>query len=183
MTTALLIVDIQNDYFPGGKMELENSIQAAKMASKILAYFRQSQLPRVHVQHIASYSGAPFFVAGTNGVEINEKVKPVGDELIIQKHFPNSFRETQLLDHLKKENVDNLVIAGMMTNICVDATVRAAFDNGFKTTVLSDACANRSLSFQGIQISAQHVHAAFMASFTPIYAKILTVDEYLSSAK
>jgi nicotinamidase-related amidase len=182
MNTALMLVDIQNDYFLGGKMELEGSIQAGRQAGKILAYFREKRLPRIHVQHVSLHSGASFFVAGTPGVEIHESVKPVGAEVVIQKHFPNSFRDTPLLDHLKANNIDSLVISGMMTNMCVDATVRAAFDYGFKSIVLSDACANRSLFYQALEIPAQYVHGAFLASLAPIYAKILTVDEYLSQA-
>ena len=182
MTTALLLVDIQYDYFPGGKMELEGSAQAGYQAGKILDYFRQKKLPRIHVQHVSAYPGAPFFVAGTPGVEIHESVKPVDGEAVFQKHFPNSFRDTPLLDHLKTNDIDSLVISGMMTNMCVDATVRAAFDYGFKSTVLSDACANRSLSYQALEIPAQYVHAAFLASLSPIYARILTVDEYISQS-
>lgn len=182
MTTALLLVDIQNDYFPGGKMELEGSTQAGHNAGKILAYFRQKKLPRIHVQHVSAYPDAPFFVAGTPGVEIHDSVKPVEDEVVIQKHFPNSFRDTPLLDHLRTNNIDSLVIGGMMTNMCVDATVRAAVDYGFKSIVLSDACANRSLSYQALEIPAQYVHAAFLASLSSIYGKILTVDEYISQA-
>jgi nicotinamidase-related amidase len=67
--------------------------------------------------------------------------------------------------------------------MCVDSTVRAAFDYEFKSIVLSDACANRSLLYRDIEIPAVYVHAAFIASFIPIYAKVLTVDEYLSQSK
>ncbi len=183
MTTALVIIDIQNDYFPGGKMELEGSTQAGHKAGKILAYFRENELPRIHVQHVSSRPDASFFVAETPGVQIHESVKPIEGEIVIQKHFPNSFRDTPLLDHLRANNIDRLVISGMMTNMCVDATVRAAFDHGFKSIVLSDTCANRSLSYQALEIPAQYVHAAFLASLSPIYAKILTVDEFISQAK
>jgi nicotinamidase-related amidase len=183
MTEALVLIDIQNDYFPGGKMELEGSIEAGHKAGKVLAYFRENKLPLIHVQHISSRPGAAFFIAGTPGIEIHESVKPAEGEFILQKHFPNSFRDTRLLEHLRTKNIDSLVITGMMTNMCVDSTVRAAFDYGFKSVVLSDACANRSLSFNDVKIPAAHVHAAFIASFTSIYAKVLTVDEYLSQSK
>ena len=103
MTTALVLVDIQNDYFPGGKMELEGSVHAGHKAGKILAYFRENGLPRIHVQHVSLNPDAPFFVAGTPGVEIHDSVKPVEGEVVFQKHFPNSFRNTPLLDHLKRK--------------------------------------------------------------------------------
>lgn len=182
MTTALLLVDIQNDYFPGGKMELEGSPQAGHKAGKILTYFRENGMQRIHLQHVSSRPDATFFVAGTPGVEIHDSVKPLAGEVVIQKHFPNSFRDTSLLEHLRANNINSLAISGMMTNMCVDATVRAAFDYGFKSIVLSDTCANRSLSYQALEIPAQYVHAAFLASLSSIYAKILTVDEYISQA-
>ena len=183
MTEALILIDIQNDYFPGGRMELEGSIEAGHKAGKILAYFRENKLPLIHVQHISSRPGATFFIAGTPGIEIHESVKPAEGELILQKNFPNSFRNTSLLEHLRAKNIDSLVITGMMTNMCVDATVRAAFDYEFKSIVLSDACANKSLLYNDIEVPAAHVHAAFIASFSQVYAKVLTVDEYLSQAK
>jgi len=180
VTQALLIIDIQNDYFPGGKMELEGSTEAGHKAGRILAHFREKGLPRIHVQHISLRPGATFFLPGTPGIEIHESVRPAEGEFILRKHFPNSFRETSLLERLTANNIDSLVIAGMMTNMCVDATVRAAFDCGFKCIVLSDACANRSLSYKGFEIPAHYVHAAFISSFIPVYAEVLTVDEYLS---
>jgi nicotinamidase-related amidase len=180
MTEALILIDLQNDYFPGGRMELEGSIEAGHKAGKILAYFRENRLPLIHVQHISSRPGATFLEAGTPGIEIHESVKPAEGELIVRKHFPNSFRNTSLLEHLRAKNIDSLIITGMMTNMCVDATVRAAFDYEFKSIVLSDACANRSLLYKDIEIPAAYVHAAFIASLIPIYAKVLTVDEYLS---
>src|SRR5687768_16482807 len=106
MSVGLILIDIQNDYFPGGKMELEGSEQAARVAARILNFFREQKLPLVHIQHLANHSGATFFLPNTPGVEIRSDVKPLSGETVIQKHFPNSFRETPLLDHLRKNNID-----------------------------------------------------------------------------
>jgi nicotinamidase-related amidase len=182
MKTALILIDIQNDYFPGGKMELEGSTEAALSAGKALVHFRKAGIPRIHIQHVSLHAGATFFVPGTQGVEIHNSVKPEPDELVIQKLFPNAFRDTALLGHLKDNGIDSLIVGGMMTHMCVDASVRAAFDHGFRCTVLSDACATRNLSFQDMSVPAKFVHGAFLAALSPIYAKVLTVDEYLSKA-
>src|SRR5437016_2388883 len=125
MSVGLLIVDIQNDYFPGGKWELDGSEKAGNVAGQLLTFFREHKLPVTHIQHVSGPE-APFFIPGTPGVEIRPVVKPVGSETVIQKHFPNAFRETPLLEHLRHQGIDQLVITGMMTHMCVDAAARAA---------------------------------------------------------
>ncbi len=180
MTTALIVIDIQNDYFPGGKMELEGSLEASLCAQQALAACRGKGLPLVHVQHISVRPGATFFLPGTDGVRIHENVTPLAGETVIQKNSPNSFRNTNLLDHLKQNQVDRLVILGMMTQMCVDATTRAAFDAGFACTVLHDACAARAVSFEGLAIPAQQVHGAFLAALGSVYAKVMSTREYLA---
>jgi len=116
MKTALLIVDIQNDYFPGGKMELEGSVAASEKAETLLNGFRAQKLPIIHIQHVSVQPGATFFLPNTPGVEINENVAPLESEIVFQKNFPNSFRQTPLFDYLKQNNIEHLVIAGMMTH-------------------------------------------------------------------
>jgi nicotinamidase-related amidase len=179
MTTALLLIDLQNDYFPGGKMELEGSIEASLQAGKLLAFFREKHLPLVHIQHLATRPGATFFVPGTEGVKIHQNVDPLPGEIIIQKNFPNSFRNTPLLDHLKEKQVDQVVICGMMTHMCVDATTRAAFDYGLECTVIHDACATRALTFGEQTVRAAQVHAAFLAALGFVYAKVTSAPEFL----
>src|SRR3546814_7838514 len=75
----------------------------------------------------------PLFVPGSDGARINETVQPDGDEPVITKNFPNSFRETGLNDLLKEKGIEEVVIVGAMSHMCVDATVRAANDLGYKT--------------------------------------------------
>src|SRR5262249_37267165 len=125
MSVGLLIVDIQNDYFPRGKMELDGCGKAGGVAGQLLTFFPETKLPVGNIQYVAS-AGAPVFVAATAGVEIRAVVKPLPNETLIQKHFPNAFRETLLLDHLRSQGIKGLVISGMMTHMCVDAAARAA---------------------------------------------------------
>lgn len=172
MTTALLIIDIQNGYFPGGKMALEGSPQAAERAAELLAAFRARGLPVVHIQHISARPGASFFLPDTEGVKIHAAVAPLPGETVFRKQYPNSFRDTPLLAHLREKAVDNLVVAGMMTHMCVDATVRAAFDHGLRCTLAHDACATRELVFEGRTVPAQQVHLTFLAALNGLYARI-----------
>lgn len=180
MTTALLMIDIQNDYFPGGRMELEGSSEAAEQARMVLDLFRQKKWPLIHIQHLSARPGAPFFIPGTEGVEIHSTLCPLPEERVIQKFFPNSFRKTLLLEHLQEEKINHLVITGMMTHMCVEATTRAAFDYGFKCTVLHDACATRSLSFGGETVPVRQVQAVSLATLAAVYAKVVSTRDYLS---
>jgi nicotinamidase-related amidase len=177
---VLLLVDIQNDYFPGGRMVLEGSPEAAEQAKRVLSRFREKDWPVVHIQHLSVRPGATFFIPETEGVEIHAAVKPVGDEPLVQKHFPNSFRDTDLAERLRACGADHLVIAGMMTHMCVDATTRAAFDLGFQCTVLHDGCATRELSFGEVTVPARQVHAAFLAALAMVYASVVSAEEWLS---
>jgi nicotinamidase-related amidase len=177
MTTTLLLVDIQNDYFPGGAMEVVGATAAANQAAKLLAAFRQQAQPIIHVQHIAARPGATFFLPNTTGAQIHESVRPGPGEAVIQKHFPNSFRETPLLEHLRGANISRLIIAGMMTHMCIDTTTRAAVDLGFACSLAHDACATRALSFDGVQVPAESVQIAYLAALNGLFAKVLSVNE------
>lgn len=177
---ALLLIDIQNDYFPGGAMEVPGAEAAAGKASGILAAFREKSLPVIHIQHIAARRGATFFLPGTSGAGIHPSVSPIPDEPVFQKHFPNAFLQTPLLDHLRDGGVSRLVIAGMMTQMCIDSTVRAAFDLGFRCILACDACAARPVSFDGITVSADSVQAAFLAALDGLLAKVAPAEDLIA---
>lgn len=177
MNTALLLIDIQDDYFPGGAMELAGSREAGEQAAALLAAFRDKARQVIHVQHVSTRAGATFFLPDTPGVEIHPCVAPQAGETVIRKHFPNSFRETTLLDQLRSRQITDLVIAGMMTHMCVDTTVRAAFDLGFACRLAHDACATRSLVFGGSTVAAADVQTAFVASLNGLFAKVQSAAE------
>jgi nicotinamidase-related amidase len=177
--TALLIVDLQNDYFPGGRMELEGAEAAAANAAEALKRFRAKGRPVVHVRHLSVRPGATFFIPGTTGAEIHGNVVPLSSEQIIEKNFPNSFRGTALKELLDKQGIRHLVVAGMMTHLCVDATVRQAADHGFQVTLLADACATRAQKYGEETVPARQVHVAFLAALNGLYARVLKTGDYL----
>jgi len=180
MNTALILIDIQNDYFENGTMPLVGSGKASLNARQVLDKFRAEGMPIIHIQHIAARPNSTFFLPATKGSEIQDNVKPEETEKVIIKHFPNSFRETELLEYLKSRNITDLVICGMMTHMCVDATVRAAKDFGFNCTVISDACATRDLTINGETVKAVEVQKSFLAAFNGFYASVKTTKEYLA---
>lgn len=175
--TALVVIDIQNDYFPGGAMEVEGSVEASAKTRGLLERFRAKKLPIFHVRHFSVRPGATFLLPDTPGSEIHDVVAPLPGEPVIIKNFPNSFRETDLLARLQKGGITDLVIAGMMSQMCIDATTRAAFDLGFSCTVVHDACAARKVAFAGAVVPAAQVHAAFMAALGAVYARVVSAAE------
>lgn len=179
MKTALILIDIQNDYFPGGSNELENPIQAAGQARLLLDFFRKQTWPTVHIQHITTNPNGTFFLPDTEGVKIHESIIPVTGETVLIKHFPNSFRETDLLKHLQRLKCERLVICGMMTHMCVDGSMRAAADLGFPVRLAADACATRELVYGEEKVPASSVQAAFLVALKS-YGQVLNTEEILN---
>ncbi|TGK17813.1 cysteine hydrolase family protein [Leptospira stimsonii] len=179
-TTALLILDVQMDFFPGGKFELDGASKAASKGENVLHYFREKKLPVFHIQHVSTRKGATFFFPGTPGVEFHSSHTPIAGESVIVKHTVNPFLNTNLLKELQEKNVSRLVIFGMMTHMVVDSTVRAAFDLGYKDiVVISDASATRALKFESNSITAEQIQGAFLSALGYIFAKISTASEFL----
>ena len=177
MTTALVLIDIQQDYFPGGCKEVAGAVAACRNAKLLLDKFRECGLPIMHIKHIANRPGATFFLPGTEGVEIHADLHPLSGEQVIEKHFPNSFRDTILDSLLREGGVTELVLAGMMSQMCVDATVRAAFDLGYSCRVAHDACAAAGVSFGEVTVPDYQVHAAFMAALAAVYAQVVSSSD------
>lgn len=181
--TALVIIDIQNDYFPGGTMELASADETASKAANILSYFRRKEMPVIHVQHIALQEGATFFLPNTKDAEIHKIVTPLKTEKVITKNFPNSFRDTELSDYLKENNISKLILCGMMTDVCVDSTTRAAMDFGFENTIITDAVTTRDREYNGTVIPAEQVTASYLSGLNALgglYAKLESSEKYIN---
>jgi nicotinamidase-related amidase len=178
MARVLLIIDIQRDYFPGGANPLVGPDEAATVAQRVLGAFRTAGEPVVHLQHVWDAEDATFMRPGTSGVEIDPRVAPTADEPVIEKSAPNGFVGTGLEQQLRRAAIAELVVVGMMSSMCVDATVRAAVDLGFATTVVHDACAAPDLEFGGKLVGGETVHAAFMAALGDGYATMVSGDAF-----
>jgi nicotinamidase-related amidase len=177
---ALVLIDIQNDYFPGGKWALSGIESAADNAARVLAAARARGDVVVHVRHEFPTADAPFFAPGSEGAKIHPTVRAADGEPVVLKHHVNAFRETDLKAILDRHGVEEVVICGAMSHMCVDAGARAASDLGYKCVVVHDACATRDQEFEGTVVPAAQVHAAFMAALKFGYATSVTADEYLA---
>lgn len=176
MNTALILVDIQNDYFKGGRNELANTDQAIAHAKQALTLFRDKGLPIFHVQHINLQENAAFFLPGSDGVKIHEQVFPKSDEKVIIKHTPDSFFQTELQRYLEIINIKQLVICGMMSHMCIDTIVRTAKQLGYEVILLNEACTTKDLVWKNTVIPAETVHKTFMASLQGTFAKIIDTN-------
>ncbi len=168
---ALLIIDVQNFYFPGGRSELTEPEKAAEKALIAIQAAREKGNPVIYIQHKSA-----------SGMEINEMVKPLPAEKIFIKEEVNSFLGTGLKEFIDGLATDTLVICGMQTQMCVEAAVRAAHDFGYDVILLHDACATRNLKFGDREISAADVHASTLAAMKS-YSAVLSVAEWQSGQR
>jgi len=169
---ALIVIDLQNDYFKGGKIELVNSELALKEANIAIKIAREKGYKIYFIQHIAAKKDASFFLPNSYGVKLHENLD-IQNDTIIQKHYPNSFRETTLKDELDKHNINKLIICGAMTHMCIDTTVRAAFDLGYKIELLANACATKDLSFNGNTVLAKDVQNSFLSALNGTFCNVV----------
>lgn len=170
--TALVIIDIQNFYFPGGDLPLVEPVKAAIKANKVLEASRETNILVIHVKHNAS-----------SGAEIYDLVKPIDGEKVITKDKANAFVETDLLTYLKEHKIENLILCGMQTHMCLEAATRAASDYGFNCTVVEDACTTRDLTFNHVTVKAKDVHYSTLSTLKGTYADITTADEFIQNLK
>ena len=179
MKTALVLIDIQKDYFPGGKRELFLPVAAAEHAKALLAYFRQNDMDVFHVQHISKNEKADFFRPNTEGIEIHPLVSPLASESVFVKHYPDAFWDTGLEQALRAKQIDTLVICGMMSHMCIDTSVRAAKRLHFDVLLAEDACTTKNLNWRNTLIPATTVHQTMMAALGGTFAKVETTEAIL----
>lgn len=178
---TLIVIDVQNFYFPGGKLPLTGPEAAAQKAKALLEAFRARGWPVIHVLHLGKDQAAPSPEAGDEGYRAHPSVMPRPGEPVIGKREANAFRDTGLLATLRRLGATRLVIVGMQTHMCVEAATRAATDLGFQVTVAHDACATRPLAFGGVEVPAAQVHAAALAAMSGGYAEVTSTDALLAS--
>lgn len=181
MKRGLVVVDLQNEYLPTGKLPLSGIEAAVTNATRVIAHARNTDIPVFHIRHEAGSNDAGIFLKDSDGANIQSAVAPGGKEPVIVKKHINAFRETDLKKQLDSFNIQEIVVVGAMSHMCVDAVVRAAVDMGYPVTVLHDACATLDLSFGGVTVPAAHTHAAMMAALEFGYATVKSVDDYLSA--
>ena len=177
---AVVVVDLQKDYWPAGKFPLVGIDEAAANAAKVIEKAREDGDTVIHVRHEFPSADAPFFAPGTEGSEISDVVRPNDGETVVLKNHPNAFRDTELKQVLDDKGIDEVVVVGAMSHMCIAATGRAATDFGYNTVVVHDACATRDVEFNGVTVPAAQVHAANMSALAFAYGEVIDTDEFLA---
>jgi nicotinamidase-related amidase len=178
--SGLIVVDLQNEYLPTGKLPLSGIEAAAANAARVIAHARNNAIPVFHIRHEFANGEAQVFIPGTDGVKIQPSVAPEAGEAVIVKNHINAFRDTDLKQQLDDQGVEEVIVVGAMSHMCIDAVVRAAVDHGYVATILHDACATLDVEFDGVTVPAAQVHAAAMAAFAFGYGSVIATDKYLS---
>jgi len=178
MPQALVLIDLQNDYFGGGKWPLFGIDQASAQAARLLDHYRAAGGRLIHVRHVFENPAAPFFLPDSPGAEIHASVAPLAGETVITKNNVNSFHQTDLKATLDRWGIDSLLICGAMSQMCVEGTTRAAADFGYRCQVVHDACATRDQTFGDRTIPAADVHGSAMSALGFAYANVLSLDEW-----
>lgn len=169
--SALILIDCQNTYREG-VMQLTGVEEALEECRTLLERARAAGIPIFHIQHDAG-PGSPYDIRERIGA-IADVVAPQGDEAVITKHLPNSFAQTELHDRLQQAGVENIVLAGFMTHMCVNSTAHGGFNLGYAPTVVASATASRPLEADnGKVLSAQAVHDGALASTRDLYAVVV----------
>ncbi|MEW6760062.1 MAG: cysteine hydrolase family protein [Pseudomonadota bacterium] len=178
---AVIVVDLQNDYLPTGKLPLAGIDAALGNAARVIAGARAKGEPVFHVRHEFLQADAAFFAPGSAGAQIHPAVAPQEGEAVILKHSPNSFLKTDLKEQLDAAGIEAVTIVGAMSHMCIDATARGASDFGYRVTVVDDACATRDLEFRGQTVPAAQVHAAQMSALAFAYATVVDTEAWLAA--
>ena len=169
--SALILIDCQNTYREG-VMQLEGVEPALVECQALLNRFRDAGRPVIHIQHDAG-AGTPYDVRAEIGA-IADVVAPRDGEPVIVKAYPSSFEKTNLDEVLKGYGVEELTLAGFMTHVCVNSTARAAFNHGYRPTVVASATATRSLpNPTGGVVEARALHDASLTALNDIFAVVV----------
>ena len=177
--STLILIDCQNTYRQG-LMQLEGVEPALKVCAELLERARGAGRPVIHIQHDAG-AGSPYDVRAEIG-QIANVVAPRDGEPVITKLYPSSFEKTDLDATLKALGATDLVLGGFMTHMCVNSTARAAFNHGYRPTVIASATATRSLpTASGGSIPAAQVHEAALSAIMDLFAVVVPGASWIAA--
>lgn len=175
--TALILIDLQMDYFTPGKLLIPDGERVVDRAVQLRDWATDQGVAVVYVQQLSS-PASPIFATGSTGVAIHPRLAPREGETVITKTFPSSFDNTDLHPFLQARGITTLILAGLMTHMCVETTARGAVPLGYAVIVAADACASRDLpayDANGV-VSHQEVHRNALTALADRFADILSTE-------
>jgi len=180
MKKALIVIDMQHDNFADSSMTAQESQAMIARTNQLIAWAKTQHYPLYMVQHISTRDGASTFLPDTGGANIHPDIAHTQSTLIV-KHYPSSFRETKLQEHLNQEGITTLIVSGAMTHMCIDTTVRAGTDLGYTIILVEDACFTKDLEFGGNTVSAEAVQTSYVAALDGIFCQVVDTATLVQS--
>ena len=178
MKEALLVIDVQNEYFTG---QLPITYPPGSFEKILVAmdHAHATHMPVLVIQHSNPVPEATAFRKGTHGWELHDEIKQRHTDIIIEKNLPGSFTGTNLDGWLKEHNISVITIAGYMTQMCCDTTARQAFHRGYTVNFLSDATGTLSIKNTAGTISDADLHRAILVTQQQRFSRVLTTAEWM----
>ncbi|MDQ6919153.1 MAG: cysteine hydrolase [Candidatus Dormibacteraeota bacterium] len=181
MKRALLVIDVQNEYFSGGAMPITHPPDSLKRITDAMDGAAEKGIPIVVVQHASENPEATSFRKGTPGWRLKGEVEVRKRAAVIEKTLPGSFTGTNLEAWLKENGVDTLVICGYMSQMCCDTTARQAVHLGYKVEFLSDATGTLDFSNEAGTVKAEELHRATLVTQQHRFSKVQNVEAWIDS--
>jgi len=181
MKRALLVIDVQNEYFTG-KLSVTYPENSFENIIKVIDFANENNIPVLLIQHTNPGKDSTTFKEGTDEHRIHDEVLKRRYDKIIEKNLPGSFTRTELGLWLKENDIDTLVISGYMTQMCCDTTARQAVHRGFSVEFLSDATGTLDISNSAGEISAEELHKAILITHAMRFSKVVSTDEWIKTA-
>ena len=152
---ALIVIDVQNDYFPGGKLPLWNAEETLGHIVNAISDAGKQGIDVILVQHVADRSkGAGFFIPGTTGADIHPDIlKAAPDAPVVVKHRADAFNGTNLNAILDKSGIEEILICGMQTQNCVGLSAISKNATPYKPAILSDCCTSETKTVHAIALA------------------------------
>ncbi|MRS21007.1 isochorismatase family protein [Enterobacteriaceae bacterium RIT692] len=178
--TAVIVIDIQNEYFPGGKMPIPDGMQALNNSKRLVAFAHKNNMPVFFVQHLGEADG-PLFAKGSRFAEFHKDLQPAKGDRVISKATPSSFVGTDLQKQLDSLGIKQLIVTGLMTHMCVSSTARDAVPLGYSVIIPEDATATRDLAtWDNKVVDHKVLQQAALAGVADVFAEIKTTDQVLA---
>jgi nicotinamidase-related amidase len=181
MKRALLVIDVQNEYFPGGLLPVSYPQGSMENILNVIETAQLNGVMVIVIQHTAPQPGSKTFVKDSWGWTLHDSIKNNGYDYLIEKNLPGSFTGTNLEDILKENGIDTVAISGYMTQMCCDTTARQAFHLGYSVEFLSDATGTLDISNYAGKVTAEELHRSILVTQAMRFSKVLSTDDWIKS--
>ncbi len=177
---ALLVIDVQNEYITG-RLPVTHPLGSLQEIIKVIEAARSKEIPVVFIQHAALQKDAKAFQKGSEEWKLHPGIAEIPCELLVEKNLPGSFTGTDLESWLREMDINTVVIAGYMTQMCCDTTARQAFHLGFSVEFLSDATGTLQITNEAGTVAPEELHSAILVTQAARFSKVLTAEQWIDS--